>query len=85
MALSPWRQLHLHFAGGHRAQQFSLLCTITPPTKVPLGMATQSSSRNSTTNGWKTLEDTRQRMVPTQHYFRSREDCDDSQQFEGSN
>eukprot|EP00971_Amphidinium_carterae_P067990 1345642-Amphidinium_carterae.1 len=27
-----WRQLHLHFAGGHRAQQFSLLRAITLPT-----------------------------------------------------
>eukprot|EP00971_Amphidinium_carterae_P142901 2831069-Amphidinium_carterae.1 len=27
-----WRQLHLHFAGGNRAQQFSLLRAITQPT-----------------------------------------------------
>eukprot|EP00971_Amphidinium_carterae_P300908 5978892-Amphidinium_carterae.1 len=27
-----WRQLHLHFAGGHHAQQFSLLRAITQPT-----------------------------------------------------
>eukprot|EP00971_Amphidinium_carterae_P255055 5063325-Amphidinium_carterae.1 len=27
-----WRQLRLHFAGGHRAQQLLLLRTITQPT-----------------------------------------------------
>eukprot|EP00971_Amphidinium_carterae_P016582 327434-Amphidinium_carterae.3 len=27
-----WRQLHLHFAGGHRAQKFSLLRAITQRT-----------------------------------------------------
>eukprot|EP00971_Amphidinium_carterae_P117696 2331423-Amphidinium_carterae.1 len=58
-----WRQLHLHFPGAHRAQQFSLLRAIL---RNRHGTRAQSSSRSSTTNGLKTLSGTSQRMVPIQ-------------------
>eukprot|EP00971_Amphidinium_carterae_P138485 2744145-Amphidinium_carterae.1 len=45
-----WRQVHLHFVGGHRAQQFSLLRTITQPTW-------DTSTKQFTKQYYKWLED----------------------------
>eukprot|EP00971_Amphidinium_carterae_P155390 3081731-Amphidinium_carterae.2 len=45
-----WRQLQLHFAGGHRAQQFSLLRTIMRP-------SWNSNTRQFTKQYYKWLED----------------------------
>eukprot|EP00971_Amphidinium_carterae_P056355 1112895-Amphidinium_carterae.1 len=44
------RQLHLHFAGGHHAQRFSLLRTITQPTW-------HTSTKQFTKQYYKWLED----------------------------
>eukprot|EP00971_Amphidinium_carterae_P123142 2438374-Amphidinium_carterae.1 len=45
-----WRRLHLHFSGGHGAQQFLLLCTITQPTW-------DTSTKQFTMQYYKWLED----------------------------
>eukprot|EP00971_Amphidinium_carterae_P185798 3688762-Amphidinium_carterae.1 len=45
-----WRQLHLYFAGGHRAQQFALLGAITQPTW-------DTSAKQFTKQYYKWLED----------------------------
>eukprot|EP00971_Amphidinium_carterae_P312915 6218539-Amphidinium_carterae.5 len=45
-----WRRPQLHFAGGHRAQQFSRLRTIMQPSWT-VGPATLDSSPSSITNG----------------------------------
>eukprot|EP00971_Amphidinium_carterae_P253224 5027522-Amphidinium_carterae.1 len=45
-----WRQSHLHFAGGHRAQQFSFLRAITQPTW-------DTSTKQFTKQYYKWLED----------------------------
>eukprot|EP00971_Amphidinium_carterae_P160320 3178206-Amphidinium_carterae.4 len=53
-----WRQLQLHFAGGHRAQHFSLLRRIMQPS---WNSDTRQFTRSSTTSGWKTSTDANQR------------------------
>eukprot|EP00971_Amphidinium_carterae_P169129 3350520-Amphidinium_carterae.1 len=45
-----WRQLQLHFAGGHRAQQFSFLRAIMQPSWNSDSAATLDSSPSSTTS-----------------------------------
>eukprot|EP00971_Amphidinium_carterae_P300228 5965126-Amphidinium_carterae.1 len=52
-----WRQLILHYAGGHRAQQFYLaqLCNQAETQQ-------QNNSHDNTTSGWKTLTDTNHKV-----------------------
>eukprot|EP00971_Amphidinium_carterae_P208466 4136069-Amphidinium_carterae.1 len=63
-----WRQLNLHYAGGHRAQQFSLLRQIMSPQ--------WNADKHFTKQYYRWLEDinaTRVRMEPLRTTSKSRQ------------